>query len=110
MRPIPRALLIHTATLLTGASDAWQSGESAPLAQLRYVRVEPRAAQTRTRDDTRAEPAALLLYDARHSLPPNVAFTPGQFVLFQGVRYSVDTVEALYDGRRMHHVELTLGS
>ena len=36
------------------------------------------------------------------------AFAPGQFVLFEGARYRVDTVETLMDGRRAHHVELEL--
>ena len=108
MRPIPRSLLIHTATLAESAPGAWQTETLTEVARLRYIRMEVKAAQTRDENETRNRPSALLYYDARHSQPTGVAFAPGQFVLFEGARYRVDTVETLMDGRRAHHVELEL--
>ncbi len=108
MRPIPRAMLIHGATLAEAATDANGGETLTTLAELRRVRVEPGGAETVIRDETSAERTALLLYDARNSLPRNVAFAAGQRVVFQGVRYRVETVDLLYDGRRLHHVEAGL--
>jgi len=108
MRPIPRALLIHSATLAQAATDANGAETLTPLAELRRVRVEPGDTQTLTKEDTRRGRAALLMYDVRNSLPRGVAFAAGQRVLFEGVRYRVETVDLLYDGRRLHHVEAGL--
>jgi len=108
MRPIPRAMLIHEATLAQAAVDENGNETLTTLAQLRNVRVEADCSQTLTNDDTRAGQTALLLYDARGSQPRGVAFAPGQRVVFSGVRYRVQAVEELCDGRRLHHVELNL--
>ena len=51
---------------------------------------------------------ALLLYDARHSRPKEVAFAVGQRVVADGVAYRVEAVEPLLDGPRLHHVEVSL--
>ncbi len=107
MRPIPRALLIHDATLYLSAPDAGQDEPPAAV-QLRHVRVEPAATQEKTDGDTHTRASATLLYDVRNSLPQNVAFVPGQTVAFQGTNYRVETVKTLFDGRRAHHVELEL--
>jgi hypothetical protein len=107
MRPIPRAMLIHEATLYPSAADAGQ-GELPAAVRLRNIRVEPAAAQEQTDGDAHTRPSATLLYDVRNSLPKGVAFAPGQTVAFQGTNYRIETVRTLYDGRRAHHVELEL--
>ncbi len=108
MRPIPRAMLTHTAALLQPSGEGGDAGLLAPVATLTRVYVEQRAEETLTAEDTRLGRAALLLYDARHSRPRDVAFATGQRVLVQGVLYRVAAVEPLMDGPRLHHVELTL--
>ncbi len=108
MRPIPRALLIHAATLAQATMDENGSETLTMLAQLRNVRVEADSSETLTNDDTQPSRSALLLYDAHNSQPRGVAFAPGQRVVFSGVRYRVQAVEELCDGRRLHHVELNL--
>ncbi|NLI21757.1 MAG: hypothetical protein GX418_09445 [Clostridiales bacterium] len=108
MRPMPRDLMIHSATLALCAPDAYGAVTLTPVAELTRVRVET----TETlRDDGQAlRPglSAVLWYDARHSGPRGVGFAPGQMLLFEGRRYRVETVEARYGGRRLHHVELGL--
>lgn len=108
MRPIPRAWLIHTATLLQPALDAYQKETLTPVAVLSQVRVEKTDALARTADDTRPTRAALLLYDARNSRPRGVVFTAGQTVCCGDTLYFVESVECLSDGRRPHHTEVSL--
>jgi hypothetical protein len=108
MRPIPHAMLIHAATLATAETDAYQTETLTTVAELSRVRVEPDETELTATDDTQVEKTALLLYDVRNSRPRGVAFAAGQRVVFEGVRYRVEGVEPLYDGRRLHHVEVTL--
>ena len=106
MRPIPRAFLIHSATLL--AATGTNNDTDTPVAELSRIRVETEWTETRDREETRAGRTAQLWYDVRQSLPRNVQFLPGQLVLYQGVHYRVAAVKELYCGRRLHHVELSL--
>jgi hypothetical protein len=108
MRPIPRTLLIHTATLAQAAADANGNETLTTIAELRRVRVEPDDTETAAQDETKAERTALLLYDAVNSVPRGVTFAVGQRVLYAGARYRVEAVALLHDGRRMHHVEASL--
>lgn len=108
MRPIPRAMLIHTVTLADASGSAYGSETLTPIAELKRVRVEPDESALLTHEDTQAKHTALLLYDARNSLPGNVTFTPEQRVLFGGKTYRVVAVEPLYDGARLHHIEVSL--
>ena len=109
MRPIPRALLIHSATLATAETDGYQNETLTPVAELTRVRVEPIETETLSTRETRAQTTALLVYDARNSLPKGVTFAAGQRVLYGGECYRVETVAQLYDGRRLHHTEIGLG-
>ena len=108
MRPIPSALLPHAATLAIAAADAYQTETLTPVANLTRVRVEPLAEHTRTPEETRLRLTATLWYDARRSLPRNVAFAVGQRVLFENGRYRVESVARYDDGRRTHHLEIGL--
>jgi len=108
MRPIPRALLIHSAALLQPSVDENGGETLTEAARLTRVRVDPLGTETLLRDEARLANNALLFYDARNSRPRNVLFSVGQKIEHDGTRYRVDTVELLYDGRRLHHVELGL--
>jgi len=108
MRPIPRAMLIHAATLAQAPGGAYGGENLTPIATLTHVRVEHSESALLTEEDTQAKRTALLLYDARNSRPRNVTFAPGQRVLFGGKNYRVEAVETLYDAARLHHKEITL--
>ena len=41
MKPIPRSLLIHSATLYEPRENSWQEQELVRLAELTHIRVEP---------------------------------------------------------------------
>lgn len=108
MRPIPRAMLIHTATLLDVETNAYGSETLTPIAELTRVRVEWSESAQRTQENTQAARTALLLYDARNSLPSQVTFSTEQRVRFGGKTYHVEAVEPLCDGARLHHIEVSL--
>lgn len=108
MKPIPRALLIHSAALYNVTEGAWQDEQKTLLAQLTRVRVEPCARLVATADNRSVTLTATLFYDCRGSLPAGVVFTVGQRVEFGGAEYRVETVEPLYDRRKLHHIEVGL--
>ena len=108
MRPIPRALLIHSATLQQAQADAYGQITLTTLANLTRVRVEPMAESVFDKDGERAERTALLIYDARNSDPTGIVFATGQRVLFEGAAYRVTAVERCADGRGLHHAEISL--
>lgn len=107
MRPIPRSLLIHTATLEAATKDAYQDTTYQTVSTLPRVRVEPTTKQVMSKDNTQTQLAAVLIADARNSAPvPDIAV--GQYVTWNSKRYRVETVDLLYDGRKLHHLEVGL--
>ncbi len=107
MKPIPRPLLIHSAELYAVTDGAWQSEEKTLLAKLKNIRVEPCEKLVVTSDNRSVTLVASLLYDCRNS-SPEVTFEVGQQVVFGGREYRVETVEELYDKRKLHHIEVGL--
>ena len=108
MRPIPRTLLCHSATLAQAASDPYGHETLTPIAQLIHIRVEPTDTLNRTNEGLQAQLAAQLWFDMRHSQPAGTVFSLGQRVVYQGKTYTVETVASSYDGRRLHHYEVGL--
>lgn len=108
MKPIPRSLLIHEATLQTESKDAWQAVTTEIVANLKRVRVEPSSQQVITADGTTKQLAALLFYDTVNSLPKAVTFVVGQQVVYSGTTYTVESVEPLFEARKLHHYEVGL--
>lgn len=108
MRPIPRGMLNHTAQLMQDTGDGYHGEALTPVATLTRVHVAVSVNEAEGRTDTRTEYKGLLMYDARNSLPRGVEFAPGQRVVYSGTVYRVEAVQPLYDGQRLHHVELTL--
>lgn len=107
MRPIPRSLLIHSATLYEERENSWQERELVELAKLSHVRVEPASKMIITSDNRSVTLSATLFYDCRNS-QPTVEFKPGYILEFGGKRYRVETVEVLYDKQKLHHLEVGL--
>ena len=109
MMPIPPALLIHNAQLLTPTGeDAWQSQTYGPPTSLSRIRVEPVKQWITDKENRQISLSASLIYDCRNSLPHNVEFRAGAKVIFDGQEYTIETVERLYDDRRLHHIEVGL--
>lgn len=108
MKPIPRSLLIHSATLQTATIDDYQSKTYTTVATLTCIRVEPTTKQVLGSDNLQKQLSAVLIFDARNSRPANTTFLVGQYVSFSGNRYRVEVVDSLYDARKLHHYEVGL--
>lgn len=109
MKPMPKALLIHSAKLLeVSTENTWQSEETAEIATLKNIRIEPLSKLVTAKDNTQVTLTAVLFYDCKNSRPSGVAFKQGQKVVFNGVEHIVETIELLYDGQKLHHYELGL--
>lgn len=109
MRPIPKKLLIHTATLHKIADeDRWGNGGLDEGTVLRYIRVEPTSRIVRDKNNAEIQLAATMFYDCRNSRPQNIEFAVDDIVYFGKLKYSVQVVEPLYDGTKLHHYELGL--
>lgn len=109
MPPIPRRLLIHSAVYRhTPSRDDWGKVTWGGSVSLTYVRVEPSHALRITKDNREVRLSALLFYDCRNSLPAGLRFEVGCAVSFGGTDYTVVAEDPLYDGEKLHHLEVGL--
>ena len=70
MRPIPKRLLIHTATLYQRVNvDKWGKGELNGGQELSNIRIEPSKQIIRDKNNAEVQLAATLFYDCRNSRP-----------------------------------------
>lgn len=107
MRPIPKRLLIHTATLYQRANvDKWGKGELNGGQELSNIRIEPSKQIIRDKNNAEVQLAATLFYDCRNSRPSDVSFEVDQVVDFNGQKHQIKTVEPLYDNSKLHHFEI----
>lgn len=106
---MPKALLIHSAKLLeVSTENTWQSEETAEIATLKNIRIEPLSKLVTAKDNTQVTLTAVLFYDCKNSRPSGVSFKQGQKIIFNSIEYIVETIELLYDGQKLHHYELGL--
>lgn len=109
MKPIPKRLLIHSAKLMEVSTDnTWQDEETADIAQLEKIRIEPISKLVTDKDNRQITLSAVLFYDCKNSRPENQSFSQGQKVIWNGIEHVIETVEPLYDGNKLHHYELGL--
>ena len=107
MKPIPKSLLIHSATLYEVVENSWQETEKKELAKLSRVRIEPSTKMIISSNNRSVTLSATLFYDCRNSQPA-VEFKPGYLVEFEGKTYRVELVEVFYDQNKLHHLEVGL--
>lgn len=108
MKPIPKNLLIHSADLFEVTEGAWQDKSETLVAVLKNVRVEPCSKMIATNDNRSLTLSAVLFYDTRNSQPRDIEISCGNYVIFEKQKYRVETVERLYDNKRLHHLEVGL--
>ena len=108
MKPIPRSLLPHTATLMVpGGTEVWQQPIYAHR-QLLRVRVEPSDKMIAGSDNTQQQLVCTLFFDAQNSAPKGTEFSVGQKIVWNGREMTVMRADRLYDGQRLHHWEVGL--
>lgn len=108
MIPIPRNLLIHSCTLETPlGEDDYGNITYSPPVTLNRVRIDPSSAFTSDKQQRQTQLSAMLIYDCRNS-SGLTEFKTEQRVTFDGVQYTVQKVDRLYDRLRLHHYEVGL--
>lgn len=108
MKPIPRKLLIHYAELKNAERDLWQNETLTTVSEMKYIRFESASRLVTNKQNRQITLTATMIYDCRNSIPKGVCFSQGQKVVFNGQTYTVELIEPLYDGRKLHHYELEL--
>ena len=108
MKPIPKRLLIHTVILGHLAKDRWGEETVADERELSLVRVEPSSKIVRDKNNAEIQLAATLFYDCRNSQPRGMKFAEDEIITFNGQKHKIQTVEPLYDEKKLHHYELGL--
>lgn len=109
MRPIPKKLLIHRLSVSeTGEKDRWGNADEEPKQELSFVRIEPSGKIVRGKDNAEIQLAATLFYDCVNSRPKGQTFSQSMILTFLSEKYRVQTVEPLYDGKKLHHYEIGL--
>ena len=106
---IPASLLIHAVTLYKiKEKDRWGKAELDTGTELQRVRMEPSSRIVRDKNNAEIQLTATLFYDCRNSRPRNVTFEVDDIISFNGQKHRVQTIEPMYDGKRLHHYEIGL--
>ena len=109
MRPIPKKLLVHAVThAKTFENDRWDEGTLTDQQELNHVRMEPSSKIVRDKNNAEIQLVATLFYDCKNSRPRGIEFAIDDIILFNGQKHTVQLIEPLYDGQKLHHYELGL--
>lgn len=109
IKAIPKALLIHTVSHAHAVDeDRWGNEVLKDEQKLKYVRMEPSSKVVRDKNNVEVQLAATMFYDCRNSRPKGMEFSEDDIVIFNGQKHCIQTVEPLYDGERLHHIEMGL--
>lgn len=76
--------------------------------KITHVRMEPSSKVVRDKNNAEVQLAATLFYDSRNSRPKDIEFAEDDIIIFNGQKHSIQTIEPLYDGERLHHIEMGL--
>ena len=107
MRPIPKKLLIHKATLYKRLKvDKWGAVTLDGGQEIERVRMEPSRQIIRDKNNAEIQLAAMLFYDCRNSYPHGIGFEVDDIIDFCGQKHQIKSIEPLYDGSRLHHYEI----
>lgn len=109
MKPIPKKLLIHSAAAITETvTDMWGNQTESGSVDLTSVRVEPSSALKLDKLNQQIQLDAVLFYDCRNSRPLNHEFSHDEKIEYSGADYRIVSVKKMYDGEKLHHIEVGL--
>ena len=107
MHPIPKKLLIHAVTLSKVESkDRWGKETEGEGMELKYVRMEPSGKVVRDKNNAEVQLSAVLFYDCKNSSPKGIQFCEDDKITFNGQKHRIQTIEPLYDRKKLHHYEI----
>lgn len=102
-------MLIHTVTHAKAKdADRWGTEQIANKKTVRNVRLEPSTKIVRDKNNAEVQLVATLFYDCKNSSPRGVVFKTDDIIIFNGEMFKVQTIEPLYDERKLHHFEFGL--
>lgn len=107
IKPIPKHLLIHSATYKRYTDDEWEGTTYEEPITLKNVRVEKKSQFNQNANSNNVFFDSELYYDVRNS-SPDVEFVENSKVTFEGKTMYVKEVEHVYTNR-LHHIVLRLG-
>lgn len=109
MRPIPKSLLIHTIVLhRPKQEDRWGNETAGEEKEISRVRMEPCSKIVHDKNNAEVQLSATLFIDCKNTRPKDIILKKDDILTFNGEKYKVQTVEPLYDGKRLHHYEMGL--
>lgn len=109
IRPIPKKLLVHDVMLhKVIEDDRWGTSHLDDGVHLEKVKMEPTTQIVRDKNNAEIQLAAVLFFDCTNSRPKDTAFQTDDIVIFNGERFSVETIETLYADECPHHYEVGL--
>ena len=108
MRPIPKFLLIHSATLRKERSENAWGARTYPDTALSGVRFEPVEKRQYSLSDGLPEADTRMFFDCRNSSPNDVKFETDDVITFDGKDHKIVKVSSFYDEKRLHHFEVYL--
>jgi len=107
-KPIPKAVLPHTAVLKTPvASGIFTDGEYDELT-LYNVRIETDERVRQSKNGETRGKGARLYYDCVNSAPADVKFGAEQLVVYGGISYKIESVRAVMGAGKTHHYLIEL--
>lgn len=110
MKSIPKSLLIHNVNMYKDEDkDKWgKAEEKLNTVVISFVRFEPSSKIVRTVNNAEIQLSATLIYDCRNSYPKNIQFELDDIITFNGEKHRIQLIEPLYDGNKLHHIEIGL--
>lgn len=109
MKPIPRKLLIHRASIRPiEAVDRWGKVILGNSQEMKFIRLEPFSKVLSDKQNTQVQKSCTLFYDCKNSLPRGFTFTKDMVITAENIDYRVQTIEPLYDENELHHYEIGL--
>lgn len=109
MKPIPKSLLIHTVRRYSKTDeDKWGKSTEILVSEIGFVRFEPSSKVVRTVNNAEIQLSATLIYDCRNSRPKSIQFRLDDIITFNGEKHRIQLIEPLYDGNKLHHIEVGL--
>lgn len=108
MKPIPKSILTHSATLTEVVQDEWQKETERTIAQLQHIRVEETESHSYDKDNRQNSLSAVLFFDCHNSRPVNVSFSEDQRIHFGDMVFRIRNIILVSDKQAVHHYELEL--
>lgn len=109
MRAIPIRLLIHRVELYRAADeDRWGNSDFDKVHEITNVRLDWTKSIVRDKNNAEVQLTALMFYDCKNSKPQGIEFKRDDVIHFNGERFKVETIEPLYDDKKLHHIEVGL--